>query len=174
MATNDSVEPGYVPGYNKTVHEYGQEFGDEFHAPRVKELLKSYARFTQFGVTLASNQGLILAGTAIAQKTSDKLYYVYKATATDGTQNCQGFLRDDRDTGGATSPSGKVATTVQGNIVVGGIVDLTMLSGTDTASLITAAAGGIGSSTAGGGSTSGGGVVTQLKGRIDVNNFFYF
>lgn len=173
MATNDSFEPGYVPGYTKPVHEYGQEFGDEFHAPRVRELLKSYARFTQFGVTLAANQGLILGGTALGQRTSNKLYYVYSAAASDGTQNCLGFLRDDRDTGGSSSPSGKVAVNVQGNIVVGGILDLTMLSGTDTTSLITGPVGGIGSSTAAG--VSGGGVVTQLKARMDVNGgYFYF
>jgi hypothetical protein len=172
MATNDSYEPGYVPGYTKLPHEYGQEFGDEFHAPRVQELLKSYHRFTQFGVTLAAGQGVLPTGCAIAQRASNKLYYLYSASASDGTQNCQGFLRDSRDTGGANSPSGKVAVNVQGNIVVGGILDLTLLSGTDSSALVTAAGGGIGSSGPAG--ASGGGVVTQLKGRIDVNNFFYF
>lgn len=172
MATNDSYEPGYIPGYTKPTHEYGQEFGDEFHAPRVQELLKSYHRFTQFGVTLAGGQGLLPTGCAIAQKASDKKYYLYAATQTDGRQNCQGFLRDARDTGGGNSPTGKLSTDTQGNIVVGGILDLTLLSGTDSTSLITGAGGGIGSSTAAG--SSGGGVITQLKGRVDVNNFFYF
>jgi hypothetical protein len=173
MATNDSFEFDYIPGYTKPTHEYGTEFGDEFHAPRVAELLKSYARFTQFGVTLAGGQGVLPTGCALAQKTSDKKYYLYAASQSDGRQNCLGFLRDARDTGGTNSPSGKVATDCLGNIVVGGILDLTLLSGTDTASLVTAAGGGIGSSAAAG--SSGGGVVTQLKGRVDtVNNLFYF
>lgn len=173
MPATDSFEFDYVPGYTKPTHEYGTEFGDEFHAPKVAELLKSYHRFTQFGVTLAGGQGVLPTGCALAQKTSDKKYRLYAAGASDGTQVFAGFLRDARDTGGASSPAGKVATDCLGNIVVGGILDLTLLSGTDTTSLIAAAAGGIGSSVAG--ATLLGGVFTQAKARLDlVNNLFFF
>jgi hypothetical protein len=174
MATNDSFEFDYVPGFTKPTHEYGQEFGDEFHAPRVKELLLSTARFTQFGVTLAGNQGVLPTGCAIAQQTANKKYYLYNASASDGTQYVVGFLRDARDTGGSASPAGKPSTDCLGNVVVGGILDLTLLSGTDTTSLAAAAAGGIGS-----GAT---GVITQLKARLQSGptgasgniNAFYF
>lgn len=165
----DSFEFDYTPAYTKFTHQYGDVFGDEFHAPRVRELLKSYARFTQFGVTLAGGQGVLPTGCALGQKTSDKKYYLYNATASDGTQVCKGFLRDARQ----TTPNG-VSTDCQGNIVVGGILDLTLLSGTDTTSLITQAAGGIGSSPAAG--ALAGGVFTQFRGAtIDtVNGLFFF
>jgi hypothetical protein len=166
MAFNDSFEFDYVPSYTKPTHSYGAEFGDEFHAPAVRELLKSYHRFTQWGVTLAGGQGVLPTGCALGQRTSNKKYYLYAAAASDGTQNCVGFLRDSRDTGGPASPAGKVATDALGNVVVGGILDLTLLSGTDTTSLIGGTAGGIGSAATG--------VVTQLKGRIAADTAAFF
>lgn len=166
MAT-DSFEFDYIPNYTKPTHEYGTEFGDEFHAPKVLELLQSMQGYTQFGVTLAGGQGVVPTGCAIARKTSDKKYYVYAATASDGTQNCAGFLRDGRDTGGTSSPAGKVSTDCLGNVVVAGLLNLSVISGTDTTSLIAGTGGGVGSSAAGSG--SGGGIVTQLKARFDAN-----
>jgi hypothetical protein len=166
MAT-DSFEFDYVPGYTKPTHEYGTAFGDEFHAEKVLELLQSMHGYTQFGVTLAGGQGVVPTGCAIARRTSTKKYYVYSATASDGTQNCAGFLRDARDTGGSSSPAGKVATDALGNLVVAGLLNLSVISGTDTTSLIAGTAGGVGSSAAG--ATSGGGIVTQLKARFDAN-----
>jgi len=166
MAT-DSFEFDYIPGYTKPTHEYGTAFGDEFHAEKVLELLQSTQGYTQFGVTLAGGQGVVPTGCAIARKTSDKKYYVYAAAATDGTQNCAGFLRDGRDTGGSSSPAGKVSTDCLGNLVIAGLLNLSVISGTDTASLIAGTAGGVGSSVAG--ANSGGGIVTQLKARFDAN-----
>src|SRR5262245_19120380 len=98
MATNDSREFDYVPSYTKPTHEYGKQLGDEFHAPIVKELLQSYARFTQRGVTLASGQGVLNAGTVLARKTSDGKYYAYVASQSDGRQTALGLLRHARDT----------------------------------------------------------------------------
>lgn len=167
MPISDSFEFMYVPGYIKPSHEFGVEFGDEFHAPAVKELLKSYARFTQFGVTLAGGQGVLPTGCVLGRQTSTKKYFLYQASQNDGRQVALGVLRDGRDTGGTGSPSGKLSTDTLGNIVVGGILDLTLLSGTDTSSLVTAAAGGFGS--------GAGGAGTQLAGRYDlVNGLFYF
>lgn len=166
MAT-DSFEFDYIPGYTKPTHEYGTAFGDEFHAEKVTELLQSMHGYTQFGVTLAGGQGVLPTGCALARKTADKKYYAYSATAVDGTQNCSGFLRDARDTGGSSSPAGKVSTDCLGNLVVAGLLNLSVISGTDTTSLIAGTAGGIGSSAAG--ANSGGGIVNQLKARFDAN-----
>lgn len=155
----DSFEFDYVPGFTKPTHEYGTTFGDEFHAPKVAELLKSTTGYRQRGVTLAGGQGVLPTGCALAQKTSDGKYYVYASGGSGGLQTCLGFLRDARDTGGTASPAGKVATDCLGNLVYSGALDLTLVSGTDTASLVSGTGGGIGS-----GAT---GVVTQLNGRVD-------
>lgn len=165
MAT-DSFEFDPVPGYTKPTHTYGDEFGDEFHAPNVAELLNSYARFTQRGVTLAGGQGIIKGGTVLAQHTATGKYVKYNATGSGGDNVALGVLRDTRDTGGGNSPS-SVAKDCLGNLVISGILNLNLVSGTDTASQVGGAAGGIGS-----GST---GVVTVLNARVDaVNNLFVF
>ena len=155
----DSFEFDPAPGYTKPTHTYGDEFGDEFHAPEVKELLASYARFTQRGVTLAGGQGVLKAGTVLAQKASDKKYYVYASGGSDGLQTPLGILRTDRD----TTPNG-TATDCLGNLVISGIVDLTQLSGTDSTGLVTGAVGGLGSAT-----------VNALNGRVDavVDQFIF-
>lgn len=173
MGVNDSFEFDYVPAYTKPTHEYGQEFAaaggysSQFLAPVVRELLKSTAAFTQRGVTLGGGQGILPTGTVIAQRSSNQMYYAYNAAASDGTQVALGVLRDARDTGGTGDPTGKVSTNTLGNMVIRGILDLTLLSGTDTTSLVAQAAGGIGSGASG--------VVTQLKARTDaVNSLFIF
>lgn len=176
MGTNDSFEFDYIPAYTKPTHEYGTELGtapyaSQFMAPIVRELLKSYAAFTQRGVTLAGGNGILPTGCVLAQQTSSQLYYPYNATASDGTQVALGVLRDARDTGTASgSGTGQLSTPCLGNLVIRGILDLTLVSGTDTTGLVTGGTGtggGIGSSTTG--------VVTQLKARTDtVNGLFIF
>jgi Bacteriophage lambda head decoration protein D len=176
VGTNDSFEFDYIPAYTKPTHEYGTELGtapyaSQFMAPIVRELLKSYAAFTQRGVTLAGGQGILPTGCVLAMQTASQLYYAYNATASDGTQNALGVLRDARDTGTASgSGTGQLSTPCLGNLVIRGILDLTLVSGTDTTGLVTGGTGtggGIGSSTTG--------VVTQLKARTDtVNGLFIF
>jgi hypothetical protein len=175
MAAYDSFEFDYLPSYNKPTHEYGQEYGtsgyaNQFLAPRVAELLKGYARFSQRGVTLAGGQGLLPTGCVIAQQTSSQLYFAYNSAASDGTQIPLGVLRDARDTGGTSSPSGKVATACLGNLVYSGVLDLTLVSGTDTTSLVTG-----GTGTGGGVGLGTTGVVKSLNARVDtVNGMFIF
>ena len=166
MPANDSTEFDYVPGYVKGTHGYGQEFGDEFHAPAVQELMFSMAGYTQKGVTLAAGQGVLPTGTIIARHTASGRYFAYNPGATDGRGVALGVLRDARDTGGPgaaslaafnantngvnpdaitlaggtavfpASPSGKVATDCLGNIVIKGILNANVVSGADTTSLI--------------------------------------
>jgi hypothetical protein len=173
---NDSSEFDYTPGFTKNTHEYGVEFGDEFHAPAVAELLASMVAYTQRGVTLAAGQGVLPTGCLLAKHTATGKYYVANVAATDGRQTVLGVLRDGRDTGGSggapagvsftgqtpnypASPAGKVATDCQANLVIRGTLNLSLLSGTDTTSLISAAGGGFGSA-----ATSG--AVAQLGGRV--------
>jgi hypothetical protein len=174
VGINDSFEFDYVPAYTKPTHEYGQEYAaaggysSQFLSPVVRELLKSTAAFTQRGVTLAGGQGILPTGTVLAQRTSNQLYYAYNAAASDGTQIVLGVLRDARDTGTSSGGgTGQVSTNCQGNLVIRGILDLSLVSGTDTTSLVGGTGGGIGSGTAG--------VKTQLLARIDqVNQLFIF
>jgi Bacteriophage lambda head decoration protein D len=166
MPSNDSFEFDYVPGYVKPTHEYGQGFGDEFHAEAVQELLLSYAGFTQRGVTLAAGQGVLPTGCIIARHTASGKYFSYQSGATDGRAVPVGVLRDGRDTGGPgaaslsaynsgtnnvnpdaitlaggsiifpASPAGKVAVDALGNMVVRGILNANVVSGTDTTNII--------------------------------------
>jgi hypothetical protein len=166
MPANDSVEFDYPPGYIKPTHEYGQPYGDEFHAEAVQELLLSYAGFTQRGVTLAAGQGILPTGCIIARHTASGRYFSYQAGATDGRQIPVGVLRDARDTGGGgaaslsaynagtngvnpdgitltggsvvfpASPGGKAAGDALGNMVVRGILNANVVSGTDTTNII--------------------------------------
>lgn len=90
------------------------------------ELLYSYARFTQKGVTIGANQGILPAGTVLGRKTADKKYYVYSNAAGDGTQTAIGVLRRAVDTDSGDQ---------LGNIVISGILKLSMVSGADAAAL---------------------------------------
>jgi hypothetical protein len=198
----DSYEFDYVPGYQKPTHQFGRVFGDEFHAPSDDELLASYAAFTQRGVTLCGGQGVLPTGAVLAQHTASKMYFLNAQTATDGRQNVLGLLRDARDTGGnggstisgvtfsgstpsfPASPSGKVAANCLGNLVIRGMVNLSLVSGGDTVSLFTLTGsgggqppvlgfgGGIGSYAAGSVGTAQG-VVGQLGARIDPVNYLF-
>lgn len=100
-----------VPGYTQ-----GDTYTDV-------EILYSYARFTQKGVTLKGGQGVLLAGTLLARKTSDKKYYVYNNAAADGTEVARGVLRRGVDTG----PAGSVDQV--SNMVISGIVKSNFVSG---------------------------------------------
>jgi hypothetical protein len=198
----DSYEFDYTPGYTKPTHQFGRTFGDEFHAPSDDELLASYAAFTQRGVTLCGGQGVLPTGAVLAQHTASKTYFLNSQTATDGRQNVLGLLRDARDTGGnggstiagvtfsgstptfPASPSGKVAANCLGNLVIRGIVNLSLVSGGDSYSLLGAGygggqppipsgiGGGIGSYAAGSAGVAAG-VVAQLNARIDPVAFLF-
>jgi Bacteriophage lambda head decoration protein D len=163
--TYDSFEFDYIPTYTKPSHEYGQEFSSagpyasQFLAPVVRELLKSMVAYRQRGVTLAGGNGILPTGCVLAQQTSSQLYYPYNATASDGTQIALGLLRDARDTGGTGDPTGKTSTPCLGNLIYSGVCDLSLISGTDTTSLVAGTGGGIGSGTSG--------AYTQLHARID-------
>lgn len=172
MPANDSSEFDYAPGYTKPTHEYGQPYGDDFHAEAVQELLLSVnAGYTQKGVTLAGGQGVLPTGAVLARHTASGLYTLYQSGATDGRQIPVGILRDARDTGGAGgatttlvgpngnitlsgsttyggSSSGKAATMAQGNLVYRGVLNANLVSGTDTAGLLTTGPMGVGSGTA--------------------------
>jgi len=97
--------------------------GDEF---RDKEILFSYAGFTQKGRTLTPGQGIIPAGCVMGRVTATKKWSVYANGASDGTEVARGVLRDSRDTGTVGAPQ-----SVLGNIVIAGILRLSMLSGLD-------------------------------------------
>jgi hypothetical protein len=180
VPTNDSFEFDYVPGYTKPTHEFGQPFGDEFHAEAVQELLLSMAGYTQRGVTLAPGQGVLPTGTVLARNTASGMYLAYRPSATDGCQTAVGVLRDSRDTGGLgyatiaayttanptvtlaggtqvfpASPSGKVPTPALGNLVIRGILNANQVSGQDTTGLVSGTAGGIGTA-----------ILTALGGRV--------
>lgn len=175
MPVNDSFEFDYPPGYVKPTHEYGQPYGDEFHAEAVQELLLSYAGFTQRGVTLAAGQGVLPTGCVIGRHTSSGKYFAYNAAATDGRAVPVGVLRDARDTGGVgsaslsafnantngvnpdgitlagsagtglfpASPASRAPGDAQGNMVIRGILNGNLVSGTDTTNIV---ANGLGSS----------------------------
>jgi hypothetical protein len=105
-----------VPGYEK---------GDTYTDP---ELLASTVGYRKWGATIAGGQGILTAGTALAQKASDKKYYVYdNASGTLGV--AVALLYRGVDTGVAGSPD------QQGNILTAGEVKLSMVSGADAAAI---------------------------------------
>lgn len=107
-----------VPGFTSPTSEFTDP-----------EILYSYARFTQKGVTLAGGQGILPAGTVLGRKTSDKKYYVYDNNASDGTQVARGVLRRAVDTGADSSGD------QLGNLVISGILKLSLVSGADSSAL---------------------------------------
>lgn len=167
MAANDSVEFDYIPGYTKPTHEYGTSFGDEFHAEAVQELLLSTAGYTQRGVTLAGGQGLLPTGCVLGRNSSTGKYGVYN---TGSYSIAVGVLRDARDTGGTGSPSGKVSTDCLGNVVIRGILNANLVSGGDSASLVSTGltGGGIGSGTTGAMTVLGARIVQMGGGNLGL------
>lgn len=111
MAT-DSFERIPTPGYSSPTHSY---------APT--EILYSTAGFTQKGVTLAANQGILPAGTVLAQHTTTKRYHLYTNGGANGLGTPVGVLRRSADTRTGEQ---------QANIVIQGILKLSKVSGADS------------------------------------------
>lgn len=198
MPASDKFEFDYVPGYVKPSHEYGIPFGDEFHAEAVQELLYSTAGYTQRGVTLAAGQGVLPTGCIIARHSTSGKYFSYNAGATDGRQTALGILRDARDTGGPgaaslsaynsntsnvnpdaitlaggsvvfpASPSGAIALDCLGNLVIRGLLNASLVSGTDSVSLVSGTGGGVGQPVL----TALGARVVQFGGAVGTNPYF--
>lgn len=160
----DSYEFDPSPGYTKPTHEYGTPvnqsagYQDQFMAEAVQELLASTVAYRQRGVTLAGGQGVLPTGCVLAQNTTTGLYYAHSAGGANGVNVPVGILRDSRD----TTPSG-VATPCQGNLVYSGALNASLISGTDTTSLVSGFGGGIGSGTNGAWTLLG-------KGRLQGGN----
>jgi hypothetical protein len=112
-----------TPGFTSPTHTYTDP-----------EILYSTAGFTQKGVTLAGGQGILPAGTVLGRKTSDKKYYVYSNSASNGVEVARGVLRKAANTGVAGSAD------QQGNIVIQGILKNDMVSGADSAAIVDLAA----------------------------------
>jgi hypothetical protein len=123
----DAYESLPVPGNTKPTHTYGETFGDEFHAPVVRELLASMIGWHQRGVVCAGGQGILPTGTVLGQKTSDKKYYVYASGNSNGTQVPLGFLRKAVDTG-----LGALSADTFGNLVDAGKINTSVASGLDS------------------------------------------
>jgi hypothetical protein len=171
MPQPDSPEFNQSPSFVKPTHVYGQTFGDEFHAEAVAELLLSTAGYTQRGVTLLGGQGQLPTGCILARHTASGKYLAYRPSATDGCQTALGVLRDARDTGGLgyasiaalgtgvgvtlsggaqvfpASPSGALPQDCLGNLVIRGILNASLVSGQDSASLVSGTGGGVGTPT---------------------------
>lgn len=109
-----------VPGYVNPTADYVDP-----------EILYSTVGFTQKGVTLGSGQGVLAAGTVLAQKTSDKKYYAYNDSGTGGLNTARGVLRRPCDTGVTVS----AANDQVSNIVIAGILKLNMVVGADSAAM---------------------------------------
>lgn len=89
------------------------------------EILYSAVGYTQKGVTLAPGQGVLLAGTALARRTSDKLYVKFASGGGNGTGTAVGILRKTVDTGADTSAT---AQKYLANVVIMGILKLSAVS----------------------------------------------
>jgi hypothetical protein len=118
MATQYQKLP--VPGFHNPTADYVDP-----------EILYSTAGFTQKGVTIASGQGVLPAGTLLGQKTSDKKYYAYKNSNSDGTETARGVLRRAVDTGTVANARFDQVS----NIVIQGILKYNMVQGSDAAAL---------------------------------------
>ena len=84
-----------------------------------REILASYARFTQKGCTLAGSQGVLEAGTLLARNSSTKKYVKFDADGSTDTDACRGVLRNSVDTG---------TDGALGNIVVSGVVKSSLVA----------------------------------------------
>lgn len=101
------------------------------------EIMASMVGYTQQGVTLGANQGILPAGTVLGRKTADKLWYVYNNAHSDGTEVARGILRKTVNTALATVDA---VVGYQANIVVAGIVKNSKVSGADSAAIVDLAA----------------------------------
>jgi hypothetical protein len=114
MATTD-FEKIPSPGYSSPTHSY---------APT--EILYSAVGLRQKGVTLAANQGILPAGTVLAQNTTTKRYVVYTNGGGSGAGTPVGVLRRAVDTRTGEQ---------QGNIVISGALKLALVSGADSGAI---------------------------------------
>jgi len=110
-----SYEKLPVPGFTSPTHNWVDP-----------EILYSTVGFTQKGVTLAGGQGILPAGTVLAQNSVDKKYYAYDNAGANGLDTARGVLRRPAD----TSTGDQL-----GNIVIAGILKNSLVSGADTAAL---------------------------------------
>ncbi len=114
---NDSFEKIPSPGYSAPTHSY---------APT--EILYSAVGLRQKGVTLAANQGILPAGTVLAQHSGNKRYYVYANGGSNGLGTAVGILRRAADTRTGEQ---------QGNIIISGALKLALVSGADSGAITT-------------------------------------
>lgn len=117
MAGEDSFEKIPSPGFSSPTHKY---------APT--EILYSAVGLRQKGVTLAANQGILPAGTVLAQHSTNKRYYVYANGGSNGLGTAVGVLRRAADTRTGEQ---------QGNIVISGALKLSLVSGADSGAITT-------------------------------------
>lgn len=108
----DSFERIPSPGFTSPTHEY-----------KPTEILYSAVGLRQKGVTLAAGQGIIPAGTVLAQHSTNKRYYVYTNGGSNGLGTPVGILRRAVST---------AAGEQQGNIVISGSLKLSLVSGADS------------------------------------------
>lgn len=90
------------------------------------EILYSTAGYTQKGVTVAGGQGILPAGTVVGQNTANKKYYVYNNAGANGVDTARGVLRRAVDTTKGDQLD---------NIVIQGILKLSLVSGYDAAAI---------------------------------------
>lgn len=115
MAGEDSFERIPSPGFSSPTHKY---------APT--EILYSAVGLRQKGVTLAANQGILPAGTVLAQHSTTKRYHVYTNGGSNGLGTPVGVLRRAADTRTGEQ---------QGNIVISGALKLALVSGADSGAI---------------------------------------
>lgn len=84
----------------------------------------------KFPVTLAAGQGVLSAGTVLAQVTATKKYVKYVNGGSGGVGTAIGILYDSVDTG--TDPAGR---DIFGNIVTSGILRNSAISGADSGAI---------------------------------------
>lgn len=95
------------------------------------EILASYEAWTQIGIDIAPGQGIIPAGTVMAQVTSTKKWKVYNNGGSDGIDTARGVLRMGVNTG--TDANGPY---YRGNLVTQGTLKLVKVSGADAAAIV--------------------------------------
>lgn len=105
-----------VPSFNGQTNVYAD-----------REIMASFNRYTQIGVTLAGGQGILPAGTVLAKKASDKKYYVYNNAGSGGLEVAVGVLRRSTD----TKTEGGM-----GNLLISGILKNSLISGADSNALV--------------------------------------
>lgn len=94
------------------------------------EILYSTVLFTQRGIELGVNQGVVPAGTVMAKNSTNRRWYAYSNAGTDGLNVARGILRRSVDTDIRTDNGPQL-----GNLVIQGLVKLDAIHGLDGAAL---------------------------------------